>query len=83
MRSYLPLPPNAQKNSEERAESLSDRVDNPARHTKFFKYPRIFHHVSTNISSRIRDYFIKYPRIFYFLRIPNRLFVQIDGNFTE
>ena len=30
MRSYLPLPPNAQKNSEERAESLSDRVDNPA-----------------------------------------------------
>ena len=71
------------KNSEEHAESLSDRVDNPARHTKFFNYSWIFYHVSTDISSRIRDYFIKYPRIFYFLRIPNRLFEQIDGNFTE
>ena len=60
----LSLSPTAKKTCEERVESLSDGANNHVRHTRFFKYPWIFHHVSMDISLRIRGYFIKYPWIF-------------------
>ena len=47
------------------------------------KYPRIFCHVSVDISLRNRGYFIKYPWMFEFLYIENFVFGQMFGDFTE
>ena len=50
---------------------------------QFFKYPRIFTYIPTNISSHTRGYFIKYPQLRKFLCSQNLLFGQIFRNFTE
>jgi len=49
---------------------------------QFFKYPRIFTYVSTDISLNIHGYFIKYPWICKLLTGWNRIFRHNVHNFS-